>query len=43
MQLVQHVNQLNVMLVAEPKSVEQEEPNRIGFQLAEDLENTESA
>lgn len=42
MQLVQHVNQLNVMLVAEPKSVEQEEPNRIGFQLAEDLEGTES-
>jgi len=38
MQLVQHVNQLNVMLVAEPKSVEQAEPNRIGFQLAEDLD-----
>jgi hypothetical protein len=43
MQLVQHVNQLNVMLVAEPKSVEQAEPNRIGFQLAEDLENTSDA
>lgn len=41
MQLVQHVNQLNVMLVAEPKSVEQAEPNRIGFKLAEDLEKEE--
>ena len=38
MQLVQHVNQLNVMLVAEPKAAAQAEPNRIGFQLAEDLE-----
>lgn len=42
MQLIQHVHQLNVMLVAEPKSVEQAEPNRIGFQLAQDLEADES-
>jgi hypothetical protein len=42
MQLVQHVNQLNVMLVAERKSVEQAEPNRIGFQLAEDLEKEDT-
>lgn len=38
MQLVQHVNQLNVMLVAEPKAEPEAEPNRIGFALAEDLE-----
>lgn len=38
MQLVQHVSQMNVMLVAEPKAVEQAEPNRIGFKLAEELE-----
>jgi hypothetical protein len=37
-QLVQHVSQLNVMLRALPKSVEQEAPNRIGFRLAEDLD-----
>jgi len=43
MQLVQHVSQLNVMLVAEKKSVEQAEPNRIGFQLAEDLEAAETS
>lgn len=39
-QLVQHVSQLNVMLRALPKDVEQEEPNRIGFQLAQDLETS---
>ncbi len=39
-QLVQHVSQLNVMLRALPKSVEQAEPNRIGFRLAQDLEET---
>ena len=39
-QLVQHVSQLNVMLRALPKAVEQEEPNRIGFQLAQDLETS---
>lgn len=38
-QLVQHVSQLNVMLRALPKQVEQEEPNRIGFRLAKDLED----
>lgn len=37
-QLVQHVSQLNVMLVASPKQVDQDEPNRIGFQLAQELE-----
>ena len=37
-QLVQHVSQLNVMLRALPKQVEQAAPNRIGFRLAEDLE-----
>ena len=39
-QLVQHVSQLNVMLVASPKEDEKAEPNRIGFKLAEDLEET---
>ena len=38
-QLVQHVNQLNVMFRALPKAVEQAEPNRIGFRLAQDLED----
>jgi hypothetical protein len=38
-QLIQHVTQLNVMLRALPKSVEQDEPNRIGFRLASALEN----
>ncbi|WP_120500550.1 DUF6173 family protein [Roseovarius sp. EL26] len=37
-QLVQHVSQLSVMLRALPKQVEQAEPNRIGFRLAQDLE-----
>ena len=37
-QLVQHVSQLNVMLRALPKQVEQAEPNRIGFRLLEGLE-----
>ncbi|MEX0367138.1 MAG: DUF6173 family protein [Ruegeria sp.] len=37
-QLIQHVTQLNVMLRALPKAVEQAEPNRIGFRLAQDLE-----
>ena len=36
-QLVQHVSQLSVMLRALPKQVEQAEPKRIGFRLAEDL------
>jgi hypothetical protein len=41
-QLVQHVSQLNVMLRALPKSVEQAAPNRIGFRLAEDLDAPET-
>ena len=39
-QLIQHVSQLNVMLRALPKQVDQPEPNRIGFRLAADLEKT---
>lgn len=38
-QLVQHISQLNVMLVAATKEDEQAEPNRIGFKLAKDLED----
>ena len=38
-QLVQHVSQLNVMLRTLPKQVEASEPNRIGFRLAQDLED----
>lgn len=38
MQLVQHVSQLNVVLRALPKDVDQAEPNRIGFRLIEDME-----
>lgn len=43
MQLVQHVNQLNVMLVSEPKAKQESEPVRIGFQLAADLEEKEAS
>ncbi|MEL6452227.1 MAG: DUF6173 family protein [Pseudomonadota bacterium] len=39
-QLVQHVTQLNVMLRALPKAVEKAEPTRIGFRLAQDLEDS---
>lgn len=39
-QLVQHITQLNVMLRALPKQTEQVEPNRIGFRLAQDLEDS---
>lgn len=39
-QLIQHVSQLNVLLRALPKQPDQPEPNRIGFQLAADLEKT---
>lgn len=42
-QLIQHVTQLNVMLRAAPKEVDQAEPNRIGFRLAEELERDEDA
>lgn len=38
-QLVQHVSQLNVFLRALPKAVGRQEPNRIGFRLAADLED----
>lgn len=41
MQLVQHVTQLSVMLVSEPKADPEKEPTRIGFQLAEELDDTE--
>jgi hypothetical protein len=37
-QLVQHVTQLNVILRAVPLAVVDEEPTRIGFRLAEDLD-----
>ncbi|MFT5272392.1 MAG: hypothetical protein ACI85V_002411, partial [bacterium] len=42
-QLIQHVSQLNVMLVSSPKKVDQAEPNRIGFQLVTALERDEDA
>ncbi len=38
-QLVQHISQLNVMLMAATKQDEQAAPNRIGFKLARDLED----
>lgn len=37
-QQIQHVSQLNVMLRALPKEVDQPEPTRIGFQLAKALD-----
>ena len=37
-QLVQHVSQLSVMLRALPKVVDEAPPTRIGFRLAQDLE-----
>ena len=40
LQLIQHVSQLNVMLRAVPKAVDEAEPNRIGFRLAQDLEKS---
>ena len=40
-QLIQHVSQLNVTLVASPKHIDQPEPNRIGFQLASALDGDE--
>ncbi len=41
-QLIQHVSQLNVMLRALPKMVDREQPRRIGFRLASDLEGNGS-
>ena len=38
-QLIQHVTQLNVSLVASPKHVDQPEPTRIGFRLASALDD----
>lgn len=40
-QLIQHVSQLNVSLVASPKHIDQPEPNRIGFRLASALDDEE--
>jgi hypothetical protein len=37
-QLVQHVTQLNVMLRALPRAPQRDEPKRIGFRLAADLD-----
>lgn len=37
-QQIQHVSQLNVLLRALPKQVDQPEPTRIGFRLAQELE-----
>lgn len=42
-QLIQHVSQLNVMLVAAPKQADHVEPTRIGFQLAKELERDTNA
>ena len=42
-QLIQHVSQLNVMLMASPKHVDQAEPNRIGFRLAQELDRDDTA
>ena len=42
-QLIQHVSQLNVTLVASPKHIDQPEPTRIGFRLASALNGTEDA
>ncbi len=42
-QLIQHVSQLNVMLTASPKHIDQEEPVRIGFRLAQELDREEPA
>ncbi|EAR50371.1 hypothetical protein OG2516_16681 [Oceanicola granulosus HTCC2516] len=40
-QMIQHVSQLNVLLRALPKHIDQPKPNRIGFRLARDLEEVE--
>lgn len=42
-QLIQHVSQLNVTLVASPKHIDQPEPTRIGFRLASALDGPEDA
>ncbi len=40
-QIIQHVSQLNVMLVAMPKKAEHAEPTRIGFRLGRGLDRHE--
>jgi hypothetical protein len=40
-QLIQHVSQLNVTLIASAKHIDQPEPTRIGFRLAQGLEREE--
>ena len=40
-QLIQHISQLNVTLVASPKHIDQPEPTRIGFRLAKALDRDE--
>lgn len=42
-QLIQHVTQLNVMLVAAPKMVAHQEAQRIGFRLSAELERAPPA
>jgi hypothetical protein len=42
-QLVQHVTQLNVMLIASPKPEQNAAPKRIGFELGRALEREETA
>lgn len=42
-QLVQHVSQLNVLLRALPKQIENAAPKRVGFKLAQSLEAAEKA
>lgn len=42
-QLIQHVSQLNVMLVALPKDAEEEAPRRIGFRLVADMQTPKGA
>lgn len=37
-QLIQHVSQLSVILTAVPKDTEEDEPRRIGFRLAAELD-----
>ncbi|MDA7428262.1 DUF6173 family protein [Primorskyibacter aestuariivivens] len=42
-QLIQHVSQLNVLLRALPKLVEEAAPRRIGFRLVQKLEQADQA
>ena len=42
-QLIQHVSQLNVMLVAAPRTETETPPTRIGFRLARELERDSAA